>query len=181
MVIRARMRLLASMGGACASAVACPACADPLQDQAVASLGPENPNVPLGPGHRPGQPCLTCHGASGPASIPFSVGGTVYATQGGAKPADQALVRIEDIDGHLVTAKTNIVGNFYVLLTEFQLHYPIQMKVTSSDGAQTSQMFTVSNRAGSCADCHSNPPGPNSPGPVFVFPNFGGSGDGGIE
>jgi hypothetical protein len=62
------------------------------------------------------------------------------------------------------------------LLTDFQLHYPIQMKVISSNGAQTSQMFTVSNRDGSCADCHSNPPGPISPGPVFVFPNLGGDG-----
>ena len=30
-----------------------------------------------------------------------------------------------------------------------------------------------------CADCHSNPAGSISPGPVFVFPNLGG--DGGSE
>jgi hypothetical protein len=52
-------------------------CDDPVHDDAVTALGGEDPNVPIGALHRPGQPCLVCHGGSGPAALAFSVGGTV--------------------------------------------------------------------------------------------------------
>jgi hypothetical protein len=116
----------------------------------------------------------------GPASIQFNLGGTVYLTQGRSMPASQALVQIEDIDGHILKVSTNSAGNFFVAPSQGQFHYPIQMHVTSSDGSQTEQMFSVSNRDGSCADCHVHPPGPNSPGVVFVFPNLNLGGDAGM-
>ena len=28
--------------------------------------------------HRPGQPCLTCHGGKGPGHVEFSIAGTLY-------------------------------------------------------------------------------------------------------
>jgi hypothetical protein len=155
--------------GVCAMALSC---GDPLHDQIVQSLGPENPGVAPGPEHRPGQPCLVCHGGMGPASVQFNLGGTVYMTEGRSEPAIQALVQIEDIDGHITQVPTNSAGNFFVAPSQAQFHYPIQMHVTSSDGRQIEQMFSVSNRAGSCADCHVNPPGPLSPGVVFLFPNL---------
>jgi hypothetical protein len=156
-------------------------CSDPVHDSAVQSLGPEDPLVSPGPGHRPGQPCLACHGGSGPAIARFIVGGTVYAKQGGGQPADRALVAIEDVDGHIVTATTNSVGNFYVSVGESALRYPTQVLVSSPNGDQTSQMFSLSNRDGSCADCHFSPPGPTSPGPVFLYPGVDFGGDAAAE
>jgi hypothetical protein len=164
-------------GGLCAMAISC---SDPVHDQLVQALGPEDPAVPPGPSHRPGQPCLACHGGMGPATTEFSAGGTVYMTEGRNAPADQALVQIEDIDGRVVKAPTSSVGNFFVAPSQIQFHYPILMRVMSSDGRQTEQMFSVSNRSGSCADCHFLPPGPNSPGPVFLFPNLNLGGDAGM-
>jgi hypothetical protein len=152
-------------------------CSDPVHDNAVQSLGPEDPLVGPGPDHRPGQPCLACHGGAGPAIARFVVGGTVYATQGGRQPADRALVQIEDVDGHIVIATTNSAGNFYVSVGESELRYPTQVAVSSSKGDQTSQMFSLSNRDGSCADCHLSPAGPTSPGPVFVYPAVDVGGD----
>ena len=160
----------------------CLGCSDPVHDSAVAALGGEDPNVPAGPNHRPGQPCLVCHGGAGPASIQFGVGGTVYAVKGRSGPAVGALVRIEDSDGQVNEPKTNSVGNFFVSSATFAPHFPVQVQVTSPDGNQTSQMFSTSNRDGSCADCHGPSPGPSSPGPVFVYFNaVDTGGDGGSD
>ena len=65
------------------------ATSNPVHDNEVAALGPEDPSVPPGPDHRPGQPCLVCHGGSGPASAQFAVGGTVYAAQIGTRAAER--------------------------------------------------------------------------------------------
>ena len=78
------------------SAAALFACVDEVHDQEVAALGPEQPGVPPGPTHRPGQPCVTCHGGSGPAHTQFSVGGTAYEVEGQPAPAVGASVVIED-------------------------------------------------------------------------------------
>ena len=72
-MLRARKNLLLIAAGAVF------ACGDPTHDRAVEVLGGEAPGVPEGPLHRPGQPCVTCHGDSGPASGEFSLAGTVYA------------------------------------------------------------------------------------------------------
>ncbi len=143
-------------------------CSDPVHDDTVAALGPENSQVPPGPTHRPGQPCLTCHGGSGPASRQFSLGGTVYAVAGLTAPAAGALVQIEDIDGRVSSIATNAAGNFFVALGDFTPHYPIQMKVWSADGKTMQKMQSLAAREGSCAGCHVNPQGPKSPGPVYV-------------
>jgi hypothetical protein len=182
-VTRTRSRLVVAIVGACASGLAC---ADPMHDEAVRSLGPEDPHVAVGPLHRPGQPCLTCHGGSGPASGRLSLGGTVYAVYSVLPPTKQpalnAVVEIEDIDGRQHSASTNAAGNFFVLPGEFTPHYPIQMKVSSSDGAIVQQMQTFSARAGSCADCHTDPQSPTSPGPVYLSTsNLPGNVDGGTE
>ena len=52
---------------------------DPVHDEQVAALGPEPAGESPGPLHRPGQPCLVCHGGLGPAHQSFSVAGTVFA------------------------------------------------------------------------------------------------------
>jgi hypothetical protein len=158
--------LLVAMTGAAAS-LGSVSCADETHDEAVAALGPDS--TPPGPTHRPGQPCVTCHGGSGPAKLQFSVGGTVYLNQGGGMPAPGASVQVEDIDGQIYVVQTNAVGNFFVALDAFAPRYPTQMTVTSADGSLSLPMLTHVGRDGSCADCHTATVGPNSPGPVYVI------------
>jgi hypothetical protein len=158
--------LIAVLGAVCVVATS-PACVAETHDEEVAALGPEAPGVPPGELHRPGQPCVTCHGGSGPAKLQFSVGGTVYENEGQPAAAVGAAVTIEDIDGHLWTVNTNSVGNFFVTLADFAPHYPTQPTVTPANGMSISMATHVS-RDGSCADCHANPAGPTSAGPVYA-------------
>jgi hypothetical protein len=166
MVIVSRARLVLLAAGSAAAF----ACADPVHDQTVDSLGPETPGVPPGPLHRPGQPCLACHGGDGPASLQFSVGGTVYAVRDQPAPALGPCVQIEDIDGDFWTsAPTNDAGNFFVAETDFAPNFPIRLSlVTCSSGVILQQMQTYAARDGSCADCHSSPKGTTSAGPVYL-------------
>jgi hypothetical protein len=151
-------------------------CADPVHDDAVAALGPEDPNVSPGPLHRPGQPCLTCHGTEGPASLVFSLGGTVVEARGQGAPAVNAYVQAEDVDGNYWTVQTNAAGNFYVETTHFEPVYPIRMTVVSEDMTVSQSMTTSSSRDGSCADCHGPTAGPRSTGPVYLNLVLGGDG-----
>ncbi len=160
--------LLFAVLGIAGGAVVSVACVDETHEEEVAALGPEQAGVPPGPTHRPGQPCLTCHGGSGPAKTQFSIGGTVYETEGQLMPSVGSTVVIEDIEGNLwTTSPTNSAGNFYVYLSDFAPHYPTQPSVVPEDGAQTMTMATHISRDGSCADCHANPAGPSSAGPVY--------------
>lgn len=154
---------------------------NPIHDEDVEALGPEAPGVPPGPLHRPGQPCLVCHGPYGPAPAQFSVGGTVYETAEPAAPAVGAEVRIEDVTGASVTLETNAVGNFYVLLRDFDPTYPIEPRVTSADGTMVQTMTTYIARNGSCAVCHTNAAGPTSAGPVVLLLTDAGGAPGAIE
>lgn len=142
------------------------ACVDETHDEQLQSLGGEAPGVPPGPLHRPGQPCLICHGNQGPASTRFTVAGTVYAVQGQPAPAVGAQVVMEDINGTYFTSTTNQAGNFYITPSDWVPTYPTQMSV--SQGKTSQQMLTHVGRDGSCAGCHLDPPGLRSPGPVYV-------------
>jgi hypothetical protein len=141
-------------------------CADATHDEQVQALGGEASGVAAGPEHRPGQPCLVCHGGEGPASSSFSVAGTVYALFKESAPAVGAKVQIEDITGAVFLSPTNAAGNFYVSASQWQPAYPIQMQVSLM--AASNQMLTHVGREGSCATCHQATPGPASPGPVYV-------------
>jgi hypothetical protein len=145
-----------------------PGCVDPTHDDAVNALGPEDPNVPRGPNHRPGQPCLTCHGSEGPSHHEFSVGGTVYMVRGQPAPAMGATVQLEDINGSFANAQTNAVGNFYIPVQEWTPVYPIWPFQTTL-GAASQQMSTHVGRDGSCADCHAEPASPTSAGQIYVM------------
>src|SRR5262245_59193898 len=88
-------------------------CDDPLQERAVEALGPEPFDVPEGPLHRPGQPCVLCH--DGEDARAFSVAGTVYLTPDSDTPAAGASVGLVDAKGAGFVAITNCAGNFFVL------------------------------------------------------------------
>jgi hypothetical protein len=168
-VSRARASLVAAVVVATAAGIVpSVGCVDEVHEQEVAALGPEQPGVPQGPLHRPGQPCITCHGGSGPASQQLSVGGTVYGVEGQLAPAVGSTVSIEDIDGHVWNGTTNAAGNFFATVQQFSPHYPTQPTVTTADGSIPLSMATHIARDGSCADCHANPAGPTSAGPVYA-------------
>ncbi|MGH7281404.1 MAG: hypothetical protein ACRELY_07780, partial [Polyangiaceae bacterium] len=132
--------------------------------------------------HRAGQPCLTCHGGSGPASAQFIAAGTVYAVKGQTDPLVNGTVDLTDSTNATFDVPTNEVGNFFVTTAEWQPVFPVLVKVKLQDAE--ADMISHIGRDGSCADCHTATPGPRSPGPPYLasdpgdLPGAGGS-DGG--
>src|SRR5258705_186933 len=106
------------------------ACADPAHERAVDALGPEAAGVQPGPEHRPGQPCLTCHGREGPADLLMSFAGTVYQHHSGAEAASGAVVRVLDGEQRTYETTTNSVGNFWIPEKEFVPKFPVTTAVT---------------------------------------------------
>ncbi|MDB4997856.1 MAG: hypothetical protein JWM74_5288 [Myxococcaceae bacterium] len=147
------------------AALATTACGDPVHDREVAALGDEKPGVPTGPTHRPGQPCLVCHGGSGPGPD-FTLTGTIYLNQGEDTPAVGATVHITSGNGETHDLVSNSAGNFYVSSQEFIPTYPLVVTV-EGDGV-TQKMGTHVGRDGSCSGCHIDPQGPTSPGRVYL-------------
>jgi hypothetical protein len=142
-------------------------CVDATHDDQVQALGGEDPAVQRGPLHRPGQPCLVCHGGEGPASGTFSVAGTVYALAGQSAPAVGAQVLIEDVTGVAFVAPTNPAGNFYITANQWKPTFPLKVQITL--GASTEPMNTFVGRDGSCATCHTGThAGPTSAGAVYA-------------
>jgi hypothetical protein len=155
--------LLALVGGPVA-------CVDATHDAAVNKLGGEAPGVQPGPLHRPGQPCVTCHGGEGPGNSEFSVAGTVYLYfYDSVAPAPGVTVQIQDINGVAVTIPTNEVGNFYISADDWQPTFPLKTEIHF--GKITRQMQTNIGRTGSCGDCHKLDVGPISAGKIYVALN----------
>jgi hypothetical protein len=157
------------------------ACGDPTHDNAVDALGSDPTGQPNGPTHRAGEPCLDCHGGSGPASAQFAVGGTAYSVKGQTDPLVNATVHVVDATGAQFDMPTNTVGNFFATTAEWQPVAPIHVSLTLDTGE--ADMISHIGRDGSCADCHTATPGPRSPGPVYLAVDPGdlpgATGDGG--
>ena len=164
------MRRLLSMLVGLTAASAVGSC-DPVRDDAVSALGGEAPGVKPGPLHRPGQPCLLCHdGATGdPAAL--SIAGTVYAGGNTLAPAVGATVTLQSADGTRTTATTNAAGNFYLTPDTYAPKYPVHVISIVQGGASVTMHSHIGGN-GSCAGCHTDPPGPASPGHVY-FSNSG--------
>jgi hypothetical protein len=116
--------------------------------------------------HRPGQPCLTCHGGLGPAHPELSVGGTAYETQPTTIALEGAVVTLTDAQGTMRALTTNRSGNFLVFKDDWTPVYP--MHVSLAFGGVSIDMKTHVGRDGSCADCHTDPAGPASAGHVYL-------------
>jgi len=150
------------------------ACADPVRNAERDALGPEDPNVPKGEFHRPGQPCLVCHDD-------FALAGTIYDTDS-VTPFEGATVTITDAAGNQVQATSNSAGNFIIRKSDFTPVYPIGeyvdsngnqvvgVQVVGNDPNNPAQMTTQIGREGSCAFCHFGAPAANTPGPVHLQP-----------
>lgn len=145
-------------------------CSDPVRDAEIEALGDEDPAVPRGPEHRPGQPCVLCHSAGGPASSqPFVVGGTVFETDRDDSPgADGVRVAFVDSVGVEHVQTTNAAGNFFILESEWpDLAFPF--KVGIKKGADAIPMTSTINREGSCAYCHRpGAPSRDSVGQIYL-------------
>jgi hypothetical protein len=147
-------------------------CGDPVHDDDVASLGPEDPKVLPGPLHRPGQPCLVCHGGRGPAKASFSMAGTIYQALQDANgnpsrlPLEGAVVALTDATAKKHSETTNAAGNFLVHADDFTPSYPVHVQI-SFNGTSAS-MSTHIGRDGSCAGCHHDPEGTQSPGHIYL-------------
>ena len=140
------------------------ACVDESHELQVQALGGEAQGVSPGPLHRPGQPCLTCHGADGPSSHQFVMAGTVFAVEGERGPAPNVQVVLEDVTGSFYATTTNEAGNFYVQEGEWSPTMPVSPQIPKA----RQEMMSYVQRGGSCADCHTLTRGPTSPGPVYL-------------
>lgn len=127
-------------------------CQDPVHDQAVAALGPEKRGVEEGPTHRPGQPCLTCHGGSGPGEPEWSIAGTVFADPRGDAPASRIAVRVSDATGAERLVQSNSAGNFYIAKKEWDPVFPLKVQLESE--GRVIPMHTRVGGTGGCGSCH---------------------------
>jgi hypothetical protein len=140
-------------------------CRDPALEAAISALGPEASDTPVGPLHRPDQPCVLCHQIGGNASA-FLVGGTVYYDETGSQPVANVEVALIDLSGRVHRTTTNCAGNFFVRDTEWVPRLPIWASLVA--GEHSIHMESPIYREGSCAACHTKPAGPTSAGQVFL-------------
>jgi hypothetical protein len=141
---------------------------DPVRDDAVRDLGGEARGIPVGPEHRPGQPCLVCHDGSR-ATPAMSVAGTVYGALDSPAPLAGVGVTLTDASGAIRTASTNGAGNFYIEASSWEPTFPL--RVVIDYGQITAPMSTIVGRDGSCASCHYDPPSRISVGRLYVVPS----------
>jgi hypothetical protein len=148
-------------------------CGDPVRENSIDALGGERPGVPKGPLHRPGEPCVLCHGGNGPGESTFAFAGTVYQTEGAPTPLADAIVRLIDSTGKKYETGTNCAGNFFVLEDDYAPTFPVWAKVifgTSGGKPVPHTMGSPIYREKSCAKCHTERAGPESVGPVYFAP-----------
>ena len=164
-------RLVPCFTGALLLFAAC----NPVNSDAIAALGGENPNVRRGPLHRPGQPCLLCHDGQLGNPPAFSIAGTVFEFPGAVVGADLASVVLTDADGGVQQTLTNAAGNFYLTPSDWSPTFPLtKVTVTGANGV-TATMQSEVGRDGACASCHVDPPSSFSPGHVAVSAEDGGA------
>ncbi len=140
-------------------------CTDPVKDRAIERLGGEDPNVPMGPEHRPGQPCVLCHSEGGPAAAkPFAIAGTIFETNApDSKGAEGVQVFFIDAAAGTRNYETNAAGNFFIPQSEWNdLTFPFKTGILKGDKKGT--MISTVNREGSCNFCHK----PNKGSPLSL-------------
>jgi hypothetical protein len=157
-----RNTLLRALGklGVLAIAGWCMSCTDPVRDKQISDLGDEPGDVPQGPLHRPGQPCVVCHSDGGPASdMKFAVAGTIFETADkDAMGANEVTVLFIDASSNQRQTVTNEAGNFYIPDGDWpDLTYPFKVGIVKANTPV--QMHSTINREPSCNFCHEPTPG----------------------
>lgn len=138
-------------------ATATASCFDPVHSDAVDELGGETAGVPTGETHRPGQPCTTCHGGSGPASPELSVAGTIYDSRNSPTALSGVSIVLTDSSQppQTRTEVSNAAGNFYIEQDRWSPTFPLF--VTLKFNGEEKKMLTRIGRNGGCAFCHYAP------------------------
>ncbi len=123
---------------------------------------------PTGSLHRPGQPCLVCHGADyTPGDEVFRVAGTVYDLPSSTEGLDGVTVVLTDADGQEFRLESNRAGNFYMESDDGDPRFPLWVSIES--GGTRTRMESPIMREGSCAHCHTREgPGRTSVGQVYL-------------
>jgi len=165
-------------------------CANPIQDALIEQLGPEDPAVPESDIHRPGQPCLLCHGPYKGAEPEMSVAGTIYGYSWDAAhaksepiPVKDVIIEISDAFGTspAVAPKTNCAGNFYLTKEDWNPSFPLRVAirypVPGEENGERVSMGTRISRDGSCNGCHEGKPNQGSPGWVYCTQRGSGAPD----
>jgi hypothetical protein len=129
---------------------------DPVHNDAVNALGPEDPSIPPGPTHRAGQDCGVCHGGSGPGKKTFVAAGTIYKAYDAPDGLQNATVILTDVNGYTTptAVTTNEVGNFFVTTDDWAPTFPMKVAVTYNGTKSDASMKSHMGRAGSCGLCH---------------------------
>ena len=132
------------------------ACTDnPVPDNEIESLGDETGDP--GPDHRPGQPCVICHSAGGPASDdPFAVGGTVFHDPSSAQGVGGVDILFVDSNGSSPNNEvvTSASGNFYVRTSDWAPSFPLYVNIYNTADSTKRVMNSHIGREPSCASCH---------------------------
>ncbi len=164
-------RFALSCGLAFAFAFASTACGNRAVDERIAALGDEKQGVPVGEFHRPGQPCLLCHGEYLREEPVMVVAGTVYAfpTTDKPLPVKGVTVKLTDSFGETYESGTNCAGNFFVTEAQWKPSFPLRAEMEypvpgSLGSTKRVVMSTRISRDGSCAGCHIGAPNQGSPG-----------------
>ena len=126
---------------------------DPVPQEIIDGLGPETGTPDAN--HRPGQPCVVCHGSYGGVSPKMAFGGTLYAIDpeaGGIVPAPGVDVVVFDSAGDSRTACSTPSGNFYLEEADWEeVAYPLKVRAGSIP------MTSLIGRDASCGACHKAP------------------------
>ncbi len=144
------------------------ACADPVLDAEIAALPGEVPGIHTGPTHRGGQPCTLCHSSGGGRNPQFSLAGTVYQKPTTKIAVEGAVVHVVDATGATNDLTSNCAGNFYVTVDQWQPTFPLFVQVSDAATGMSIKMTTKAGRDSSCAQCHADPAGTDSPGHVWL-------------
>ncbi len=154
--------------GVVTSGLALGGCEDPTKAKEIEALGDEAFGVPIGPLHRPGQPCTVCH--DGGEAREIAIAGTVYWALDSRAPAPGTRVDMLDGQGNHQVALTNCAGNFFILPEDLVVSYPFWVTLTAP-GASDITMDSPVNGDGSCATCHHKTFSTRSTGRVYLYEN----------
>jgi hypothetical protein len=158
--------LVVALPLAAAVAGCLPPYSDPVHDDAVAALGPEAPNVPPGPNHRPGQPCLVCHDGGGPAELVFATAGTVFQDPMNTTPMPAVSVTFTDDMMNVTHAETNCAGNFFLEAVDWLPVFPVHVQIAW--GPDSDQMISHMAKTDSCAACHTGTQSPSTVQQIYL-------------
>ena len=126
---------------------------DPVPQEIIDDLPPEQGTPDAN--HRPGQPCVVCHGSYGGVSPKMAFGGTLFAIDpeaGGIVPAPGVNIDVFDSAGNSRKACSGPSGNFYLEEKDWEdVAFPLTVRAGSVP------MTSLIGRDASCGACHKMP------------------------